>query len=161
MKTTSTDPQVPVTPRKKAAAAGPKKAAAKRTKAQPDVLTKLLGIITASLEDDKAEDIVVLDLVGRASFADSMVIATGLADRQIASMAHHIERKLGEEGHKNILVEGANGSDWVLLDAGDIVVHLFKPESRELYALERMWGADLDALDAEEVAVGQGSDEQD
>nr|WP_230976914.1 ribosome silencing factor [Acetobacter garciniae] len=103
-----------------------------------------MSIITASLEDDKAEDIVVIDLTGRASFADRMVVATGLADRQIAAMAQHIERKLREIGIKRVLVEGANGSDWVLLDTGDIVVHLFKPEARGLYGLEKMWGAELD-----------------
>nr|WP_302480515.1 ribosome silencing factor [Acetobacter syzygii] len=103
-----------------------------------------MTIITTSLEDDKAEDLVVIDLAGRASFADRMVIATGLADRQIAAMAQHIERKLRDIGIKRVLVEGANGSDWVLLDTGDIVVHLFKPEARALYGLEKMWGAELD-----------------
>ena len=106
-------------------------------------------IITGSLEDDKGEDIVVLDLTGRASFADRMVIATGLADRQISAMATHLEEKLAEAGLKRVLIEGANGSDWVLIDAGDIVVHLFKREARALYALERMWGADLDEALAE------------
>ncbi len=98
----------------------------------------------ASLEDDKAEQPVALDLAGRASFADRMVIATGLADRQIAAMATHLEDRLHEAGLKRIQVEGANGSDWVLIDAGDIVIHLFKPEARTLYGLERMWGAELD-----------------
>ncbi len=106
-------------------------------------------MITGSLEDDKAEDIVVLDLTGRASFADRMVIATGLADRQISAMAAHLEEKLAEAGLKRVLIEGAGGSDWVLIDAGDIVVHLFKREARALYALERMWGADLDELPQE------------
>ncbi|MBO1326540.1 ribosome silencing factor [Acetobacter sp. TBRC 12305] len=129
--------------RKKAAAAGPK-TRTKREAVAPDLIEQSLSIITASLEDDKAEDIVVIDLTGRASFADRMVVATGLADRQIAAMAQHIERKLREIGIKRVLVEGANGSDWVLLDTGDIVVHLFKPEARGLYGLEKMWGAELD-----------------
>lgn len=85
-----------------------------------------------------------LDLAGRASFTDRMVIATGLADRQIAAMAAHLEEKLAEIGIKRVQIEGAQGSDWVLLDAGDVVVHLFKPEARALYALEKMWGAELD-----------------
>ncbi len=85
-----------------------------------------------------------LDLAGRASFADRMVIATGLADRQITAMAQHLEQKLHEAGLRRIEIEGAGGSDWVLIDAGDIVVHLFKPDARTLYALERMWGADFD-----------------
>lgn len=103
-----------------------------------------LNLIEASLEDDKAEDIVRLDLKGKASFADYMVIATGLADRQIAAMASHLERKLLEAGLKGIKVEGTNGTDWVLLDAGDIIVHLFKAESRQQYGLEKMWGKEWD-----------------
>lgn len=87
---------------------------------------------------------VALDLAGRASFADRMVIATGLADRQISAMATHLEDELAKIGIKRVQIEGAGGSDWVLIDAGDIVIHLFKPEARELYGLERMWGADLD-----------------
>ena len=85
-----------------------------------------------------------LDLAGRASFADRMVIATGLADRQITAMATHLEEKLHAAGLRRIQVEGAPGTDWVLIDAGDIVIHLFKPEARAMYALEKMWGADLD-----------------
>lgn len=104
----------------------------------------MLSAITESLADDKAEDIVTLDLADRASFADCMVIATGLVDRQISAMATHLIEKLAEIGIKRVRVEGANGSDWVLVDVGDIVVHLFKPEARTLYALEKMWGADLD-----------------
>jgi ribosome-associated protein len=73
-----------------------------------------------------------------------MVIATGLVDRQIAAMAQHLTEKLDEAGFKRVQVEGAHGADWVLLDAGDIVVHLFKPEARTSYALEKMWGTDLD-----------------
>ncbi len=102
------------------------------------------GVIVESLESDKAEAIVVLDLAGRAAFTDRMVIATGLADRQISAMATHLQEKLREAGVGRVPVEGAGGSDWVLIDAGDIVVHLFKPEARELYALEKMWGPDLD-----------------
>jgi len=110
------------------------------------VLDRLQGVIVGSLEDDKAEDVVTLDLAGKAVFADRMVIATGLADRQITAMATHLEEKLREAGLKRIQVEGAGGSDWVLIDAGDIVVHLFKPEARTMYALEKMWGADLDEI---------------
>ncbi|AOX17795.1 ribosome silencing factor [Kozakia baliensis] len=142
------------TPRKKAAAAGPKRGAkVTREASERAALENALSVIKASLEDDKAEDIVVLDLTGRASFADRMVIATGLVDRQITAMATHLERKLNEAGIKRILIEGANGSDWVLIDAGDIVVHLFKPDSRVLYGLERMWGVELDESEADESAT--------
>jgi ribosome silencing factor RsfS/YbeB/iojap len=104
----------------------------------------LQTLIVGSLEDDKAEEVVTLDLAGRAAFADRMVIATGLADRQIAAMATHLEEKLREAGLKRIQIEGATGTDWVLIDAGDIVIHLFKPDARHLYGLEKMWGAELD-----------------
>ena len=106
-------------------------------------LDELQRVIVTSLEDDKAENVVALDLAGRASFADRMVIATGLADRQIAAMATHLEDKLNAAGLKRIQIEGAGGSDWVLIDAGDIVIHLFKPEARDMYGLERMWGTDF------------------
>jgi ribosome silencing factor RsfS/YbeB/iojap len=143
-------PATPGTPRKKAAAAGPRKpsadksAAARPKAAEASRLEKLAKIIVASLEDDKAEDIVSLDVAGRAAFADRMIIATGIADRQIAAIAQHLEEKLSKAGLKRVQIEGASGSDWVLIDAGDIVVHLFKPEARGLYALERMWGPELD-----------------
>jgi ribosome silencing factor RsfS/YbeB/iojap len=108
------------------------------------VLDTLQALIIESLEDDKAEEVTALDLAGRASFADRMVIATGIADRQIAAMATHLEEKLHKAGIRRVQIEGAGGSDWVLIDAGDIVVHLFKPEARALYGLEKMWGADFD-----------------
>jgi ribosome silencing factor RsfS/YbeB/iojap len=107
-------------------------------------LDSVQAVIVESLEADKAEEVVALDLAGRASFADRMVIATGLADRQITAMATHLEERLAEVGIKRVQVEGGGGSDWVLIDAGDIVIHLFKPDARALYALEKMWGAELD-----------------
>jgi ribosome-associated protein len=140
-------PATPGTPRKKAAVAGPARAPAKRSRAPaaaPSRLDQLQKLIVGSLEDDKAEAIVTLDLEGRAAFTDRMVIATGLADRQISAMATHLEEKLAEAGLKRVQIEGASGSDWVLIDAGDIVIHLFKPDARALYGLERMWGAELD-----------------
>lgn len=113
-------------------------------KTDTDRLDQLQKIIVTSLEDDKAEEVVALDLQGRAAFADRMVVATGIADRQISAMATHLEEKLHEAGLKRVLIEGGTGSDWVLIDAGDIIVHLFKPEARAMYGIERMWGAELD-----------------
>ncbi len=112
-------------------------------KAEPSELDRLQAVIVTSLEDDKAENVLSMDLAGKATFCDRMVIATGLADRQITAMAEHLREKLKEAGLKRVQIEGAGGSDWVLIDAGDIVVHLFKPEARAMYALERMWGDDL------------------
>ncbi len=127
---------------KQEVAAGPKKGS-RRTAApapEPARLDRLVSLITGSLDEDKAENIVVLDLEGRAAFADRMVIATGLADRQIQAMATHLADKLKAEGFGRTSVEGLGSSEWVLLDAGDVVVHLFKPEAREQYRLEKMWG---------------------
>ncbi len=136
----------PGTPRKKAVAAGPRRrsAPAKPLASETEALDRIQVLITESLDDDKAENIIAIDLAGRATFTDRMVIATGLADRQIAAMAQHLDKKLHEAGIKRVQIEGA-GSEWVLIDAGDIVIHLFKPDARTLYALEKMWGADLDA----------------
>jgi nicotinate-nucleotide adenylyltransferase len=143
-------PAVPGTPRKKAVVAGPKAPRQpRRTPAAANArLDRLHKLIVASLEDDKAEAIISIDLAGRASFADRMVIATGLADRQIAAMAQHLEEKLHDASVARVQVEGTTGSDWVLIDAGDIVIHLFKPEARAMYGLEKMWGAELDEADA-------------
>jgi ribosome silencing factor RsfS/YbeB/iojap len=139
--------KTPGTPRKKTIAAGPRPVAVRRTReAQPSDLERLQSVIVASLEDDKAENVVALDLAGKASFCDRMVIATGLVDRQINAMAEHLSEKLHKAGLRRVQVEGAGGADWVLIDAGDIIVHLFKPEARAMYALERMWGAELDEV---------------
>jgi ribosome-associated protein len=133
-------------PRKKTIAAGPGKAAPRTAtvKAEPSRLDSMQKVIVTSLEDDKAENVVTLDLTGKAMFCDRMVIASGLADRQITAMAQHLREKLHEAGQKRVQIEGLGGSDWVLIDAGDIVVHLFKPDARAMYGLEKMWGEDLD-----------------
>ena len=104
-------------------------------------LLKCVNLIIESLEGDKAENIVVIDLVGKASFADRMVIATGMVDRQIMAMAEHLDKILYEQGIRKIAIE--KSSDWVLLDTGDIIVHLFRAEAREYYNIERIWGVEI------------------
>jgi ribosome silencing factor RsfS/YbeB/iojap len=101
--------------------------------------TTLLTRILKSLDDDKAEDIVTIDLVGRASFCDAIVIASGRSSRHVASTAEHLARRLKEAGYGTRPVDGAKQGDWVLVDAGDVVVHLFRPEVRAYYDLEGMW----------------------
>lgn len=133
-----------------------RKRARARPRAAPALLDQLQSLIVASLDEDKAEAIVSLDLNGRAVFADRMIIATGLADRQISAMAAHLEEKLHAAGVKRVQIEGAGGSDWVLIDAGDIIVHLFKPDARLLYGLEKMWGPDLDEPSLDEPDSGAG-----
>ncbi|WP_333779776.1 ribosome silencing factor, partial [Falsiroseomonas oryzae] len=115
---------------------------ARQPKVAPALLDRLVAAAQKSLEDDKAENIVVLDVTGRADYADRLVIATGLADRQIQAMATHLEDAFEKEGLKLRRDATQASPDWVLIDAGDLVVHLFKPEARSLYALERMWGPD-------------------
>jgi ribosome-associated protein len=138
--------KTPGTLRKKTVVAGPRPVTEQRTRKEPSALDQLQAVIVGSLEDDKAENVVTLDLEGKASFCDRMVIATGLADRQITAMAEHLSEKLHAAGLKRVQVEGAGGADWVLVDTGDIVVHLFKPEARAMYGLERMWGTELDEV---------------
>jgi ribosome-associated protein len=104
---------------------------------------QLLELITGILDDHKAEDIVVIDLKGKSSIADFMVIATGRSTRQVSGMADHIVQRLKELGIKGITPEGLRQRDWVLIDAGDVIVHLFRPEIRSFYNLEKMWGAEL------------------
>lgn len=105
----------------------------------------LLAQVKQSLEDDKAEDIVVIDLKGKSAFADYMVIASGRSNRQVVAIADHLAEKLKREGHGHIPVEGKQGGDWVLVDAGDVVVHVFRPEPRAFYALEKMWALENEA----------------
>jgi ribosome-associated protein len=102
-----------------------------------------LDISTASLHKDKAQDIVVIDLMGKTSFADYMVIASGTSQRQVAAMAIHLRERMKKTGLKEIPIEGSDQSDWVLIDGGDVIIHLFRPEIREFYGLEKMWSDEL------------------
>ena len=112
----------------------------KREKLSPDRLTQLVAAAMESLEADKAENIVLLDVTGRADYADRLIIATGLVERQLQAMATHLDEALGKVG-LNLRRDSIQASpDWVLIDAGDLVIHLFRPEARELYRIERMWG---------------------
>ena len=143
-------PAPPGSPRKKTIVAGPRKIVGKGAEPKPERswLQAMQSLIVNSLEDDKAENIVTLELTGKAMFCDRMIIATGLADRQIAAMAQHLREKLHVAGQRRVQIEGLGGSDWVLIDAGDIIVHLFKPQTRVMYGLEKMWGEDLDEIAA-------------
>lgn len=114
---------------------------------------QLLKLVEKSLDDDKAEDIVSVDLAGKSAIADYMVIATGRNTRQLAAMAHHVAEKLAKAGAKPIGIEGMSQGDWVLVDGNDIIIHLFRPDVRKLYSLEKMWG--LDQVEPEKIhAVG-------
>ena len=99
----------------------------------------LLARILTSLDDDKAEDIVTIDLDGRSSLADAIVIANGRSARHVSSIAEHLARRLKEAGYGTRPVDGLQSGDWVLVDAGDVIVHIFRPEVRNYYDLEGMW----------------------
>jgi ribosome-associated protein len=103
----------------------------------------LLDLVQTSLDDDKAEDIVTIDLQGKSSLADYMVVASGRSDRHVGAMADHLLRRVKDAGYGNCHIEGQNKCDWVLIDIGDIIVHLFRPEVREFYNLEKMWSIDM------------------
>ena len=107
----------------------------------PDTSRSMLEMIEASLDDDKAQDVVVIDLAGKTDFADYMVIASGTSQRHVNTMAQHLREKLKKQGHGGIALEGTPQCDWVLIDGGDVVVHLFRPEIRAFYDLEKIWGA--------------------
>jgi len=102
----------------------------------------LLERIRASLEDDKAEDIVTIDMGGRSSLADAIVVASGRSSRHVASIAEHLARRLKDAGYGTRPVNGAQQGDWVLVDAGDVIVHIFRPEVRDYYNLESMWSVE-------------------
>ena len=103
---------------------------------------QILELITTSLDDDKAENILTIPLRGKSAMADYMVVASGASSRQVAAMAEHIEFKLKQNKIAILGLEGLRQADWVLIDANDVVVHLFRPEVREFYGLERMWADD-------------------
>jgi ribosome-associated protein len=109
-----------------------------------DLLDKVLN----SLDEDKGEDVVVIDLAEKSTMADCMVIASGRSSRQVSSMAENLMERLKAEGATGLAAEGLTRGDWVLVDAGDVIVHLFRPEVRAFYNLEKMWGAPV-AEDAE------------
>ncbi|MEM9709304.1 MAG: ribosome silencing factor [Pseudomonadota bacterium] len=99
----------------------------------------MLARIISSLEDDKAEDVVQVDLSGKSEMADYMVIASGRSSRQVASISEKMVDRLKQELGVICKIEGKDASDWVLIDAGDVIVHVFRPEVREFYQLEKMW----------------------
>jgi len=105
----------------------------------------LVRTILKQLDDDQADEVVVIDLTGKSSMCDSMIIASGRSHRHVAAMADHLRELLKTTGSAGPAVEGLPGADWVLIDAGDVIVHLFRPEVRSFYNLEKMWGIDLPA----------------
>ena len=100
-------------------------------------------LVNSSIDENKAEDLVVIDLNGKSSIADFLVIASGRSDRHVGAIAENLLRRAKEFGLGRCKVEGLNKRDWVLIDLGDIIVHLFRPEVREFYNLEKIWSIDM------------------
>ena len=123
---------------RKSASKSPAKKAAPPTR-KPAQPSDLLKRILASLDDDKAENVITIDLEGRSALCDAAVIASGRSSRHVGAMAEHLARRLKESGYGTRPVSGQTQGDWVLVDAGDVIVHLFRPEVREYYDLEGMW----------------------
>ena len=99
----------------------------------------VLELVRHILDDDKAIDVAVINLEGKTTMSDYMVLASGSSQRQVGAMAEHLQSKLKSAGLGRVAVEGAAQCDWVLIDAGDVIVHLFRPEVREFYNLEKIW----------------------
>ena len=104
-----------------------------------DQVEALHDLVLRSLDDDQALEVVTIPLAGKSSIADHMVIASGRSTRQVASMAQKLSERIKKELGRNVRVEGLPVADWVLIDAEDVIVHLFRPEVRSFYNLERMW----------------------
>ena len=130
--------------------AAPAKKAAPKKPSAPE--STLLSRILTSLDDDKAEGILTIDLEGRSSLCDTIVIANGRSSRHVASIAEHLARRLKESGYGTRPVNGISQGDWALIDAGDVIVHVFRPEVRAYYDLEGMWSVDEKPVRARRAA---------
>ena len=112
----------------------------------------MLTLIRKVLDDHKAEDVVVIDLRGKSTIGDYMVIATGTSSRHVSAVATELLQAMKDRGLVGLTPEGQRQGDWVLIDAGDIIIHLFRPEVRAFYSLEKMWEAEL--LEPEHTTSG-------
>jgi ribosome-associated protein len=118
--------------------AGADRAAATISKVRPDA-EEILRLVLARLDDMKAEDTVTIDLTGKSTIADAMVVTSGRSHRHVGAVADRVLKDLAEAGVPGVRVEGMPHCDWVLIDAADVIVHVFRPEVRAFYNLEKMW----------------------
>ena len=130
-------------PRTSSSATPKRPAKPRQTKPKQSPAQKLLTLAEKLLDDGKAEDIATIDLQGKSDIADFMLIATGRSQRQVMALAQRLTEGLKEAGCKKVSVEGMRNGEWVLVDAGDVVVHLFRPDTRAYYNFEKMWGEAL------------------
>jgi ribosome-associated protein len=104
---------------------------------------RMIDIVLQSLDDAKAEDTVAIDIAGKSSLADHMVVTSGRSNRHVSAVADQVMKALRDNGFDKPRVEGLPHADWVLVDGGDVIVHIFRPEVREFYNIEKMWQADF------------------
>jgi ribosome-associated protein len=138
------DPHMPTS-----TGAAPKKGASNAAKSSETLVAPasagLLKDVVGWLDEAKAEEIITIDLAGKSSIGDFMVVASGRSDRHVGAIAEQLRKKLKDAGCPSVRVEGQETCDWVLIDSGDIIVHVFRPEVREFYNLEKMWSMDRPA----------------
>lgn len=120
----------------------------KRGTTQPRPKLQMIDVVLQSLGDAKAENTVAVDMRGRSPLADHLVVATGRSHRHVAAVAEQVMRALKEKGFGNARVEGLRQADWVLVDAGDVIVHVQRPEVRDFYNLEKIWAADIPSAES-------------
>lgn len=108
----------------------------------PARITAIEDLILSRLDDDKAQDVVFIDLKGKSPVADGLIVASGRSQRHVGAMADHLLRALKDAGYGKCRVEGMPNADWVLIDAGDVIVHLFRPEVRSFYNIEKIWSVE-------------------
>lgn len=104
--------------------------------------TALEDLILARLDDDKAQDVVFIDLKGKSPVADGLIVASGRSHRHVGAMADHLLRTLKDQGYGRVRIEGLPHCDWVLIDTGDVIIHLFRPEVRSFYNIEKIWSVE-------------------
>ena len=124
----------------------------------------ILAVAERSLDDDQGEGVVVIDLAGRSSMADYLIIASGRSTRHVGAMAENLRERLKAAGVTDIGIEGVPHCDWVLIDGGDVIVHLFRPEVRAFYNLEKMWGVESPVAEVsghEPISADEGFDDED
>jgi ribosome-associated protein len=124
-------------------AASPRKKLAPAPEPTPE--PKMIDVVLHTLDDAKAEDTVSVDIAGKSSLADNMVVTSGRSNRHVSAIADQLVKSLRESGFGKPRIEGLPHADWVLVDAGDVIVHIFRPEVREFYNIEKMWQADFAA----------------
>ncbi|HUE79690.1 MAG TPA: ribosome silencing factor [Sphingomicrobium sp.] len=124
---------------------------------RPAAIEDLHRLVLQSLDDDQAVEVISIPLAGKSSIADHMVIASGRSTRQVASMATKLAQRIKDEVGRSPRVEGLPAADWVLIDAGDVIVHLFRPEVRTFYNLERMWAFGDDAPPQRSAGAAPGA----